>query len=147
VRQYHHILLAVELNPEVDDTLIAKVKELASDGVKMTCVHSIEHMSSFGAAYTVSAGIDVEEELAKEARSAMAEIASELGLNADDQLVEIGMAKQVILDAAKKLGADLIVVGSHGRHGARLLLGSTANAVLHGAQCDVLAVRVQDDTF
>ena len=39
-------------------------------------------------------------------------------------------------------GADLIVVGSHGRHGLALLLGSTANGVLHGATCDVLAVRV-----
>jgi len=34
------------------------------------------------------------------------------------------------------------VVGSHGRHGLALLLGSTANGVLHGASCDVLAVRV-----
>ncbi|TNF89176.1 MAG: universal stress protein, partial [Gammaproteobacteria bacterium] len=39
-------------------------------------------------------------------------------------------------------GADVIVVGSHGRHGLALLLGSTANGVLHGATCDVLAVRV-----
>ena len=35
-----------------------------------------------------------------------------------------------------------LVVGSHGRHGLALLLGSTANAVLHGAPCDVLAVRI-----
>ena len=42
----------------------------------------------------------------------------------------------------KRKGADVIVVGSHGRHGLALLLGSTANGVLHGATCDVLAVRV-----
>jgi universal stress protein A len=41
--------------------------------------------------------------------------------------------------------ADLIVVGSHGRHGIKMLLGSTANAVLHHAHCDVLAVRLKDD--
>ena len=39
-------------------------------------------------------------------------------------------------------GVDLIVVGSHGRHGFALLLGSTSTGVLRGAQCDVLAVRV-----
>ena len=43
---------------------------------------------------------------------------------------------------AEELGTDLIVVGSHGRHGLALLMGSTANGVLHGANCDVLAVRV-----
>ena len=43
---------------------------------------------------------------------------------------------------AHQIAADLIVVGSHGRHGIALLLGSTANGVLHGAPCDVLAVRV-----
>lgn len=50
--------------------------------------------------------------------------------------------KQIIHDLAKEHAVDLIVVGSHGRHGLALLLGSTANAVLHGAPCDVLAVRV-----
>lgn len=44
---------------------------------------------------------------------------------------------------ADEQGFDLIVVGTHGRAGVQLLLGSTANAVLHGAQCDVLAVRIQ----
>jgi universal stress protein A len=44
---------------------------------------------------------------------------------------------------AKERGVDLIVVGSHGRHGLQLLLGSTANGVLHLAECDVLAVRVR----
>lgn len=37
----------------------------------------------------------------------------------------------------------MIVVGSHGRHGLALLLGSTANDVLHGAPCDVLAVSLK----
>ena len=41
--------------------------------------------------------------------------------------------------------ARLIVVGSHGRHGLALLLGSTANGVLHHAKCDVLAVRIQEN--
>jgi universal stress protein A len=35
-----------------------------------------------------------------------------------------------------------IVIGTHGQKGLQLLLGSTANAVLHGAGCDVLSVRI-----
>jgi len=46
---------------------------------------------------------------------------------------------------AKDQGLDLIVVGSHGRHGLSLLLGSTSTGVLHGAKCDVLAVRIQKE--
>ncbi len=58
-------------------------------------------------------------------------------------LVRMLRTKEGILGAAREHGADLIVVGSHGRHGLALLLGSTANAVLHGAPCDVLAVRIR----
>ncbi len=48
---------------------------------------------------------------------------------------------QEILTAAKEEGADLIVVGTHGRSGiANFFLGSVAEAVLRGADQDVLAV-------
>jgi universal stress protein A len=53
-----------------------------------------------------------------------------------------GRPESEIQRTAQSVGADVIVVGSHGRHGLALLLGSTANGVLHGASCDVLAVRV-----
>ena len=46
---------------------------------------------------------------------------------------------------ADEAGVDLIVLGTHGRHGWRLMMGSTANAVLHGTHCNVLAVRIADD--
>jgi universal stress protein A len=53
-----------------------------------------------------------------------------------------GQPRQEIHHFAKENTCDLIVVGSHGRHGLALLLGSTANDVLHGAPCDVLAVHL-----
>ena len=46
------------------------------------------------------------------------------------------------MDKADKIGADLIVVGSHTRSGLALLLGSTARGLVPGAHCDVLAVKV-----
>lgn len=60
----------------------------------------------------------------------------------EDQHVVVGMPDTEIHRFADENGVDLIVVGSHGRHGFALLLGSTSTGVLHGAQCDVLAVRV-----
>ena len=45
---------------------------------------------------------------------------------------------------AEENGMDLIVLGTHGQKGVQLLLGATANSVLHGSSCDVLAVRVYE---
>ena len=61
-----------------------------------------------------------------------------------EQWVVIGSPKTEILALAEDNNADLIVVGSHGRHGLGLLLGSTASSVLHHAKCDVMAVRLID---
>jgi len=41
-----------------------------------------------------------------------------------------------------ELGIDLLVIGSHGHNPIRAVLGSTANAVLHGIHCDVLTIKV-----
>ena len=56
-----------------------------------------------------------------------------------------GVPGQEIVRIAEQEHIDLIVVGSHGRHGLALLLGSTANSVLHHAGCDVMAVRLHDE--
>ena len=70
------------------------------------------------------------------------EFATQLGISEENQHLTFGRPETEIDAIAAEIGADLIVVGSHGRHGIALILGSTANGVLHGAPCDVLAVRV-----
>lgn len=56
-----------------------------------------------------------------------------------------GPAAKEILRVARGLGADLIVVGTHGRGGVkRLVLGSVAEEVLRRAGCPVLAMRDKD---
>jgi len=54
-----------------------------------------------------------------------------------------GFASDVIVEYAKSVNAELIVVGTHGRSGlARLTLGSTAASVIESAPCAVLVVRL-----
>ena len=61
-------------------------------------------------------------------------------------LVRTGEARDVINQTAKELGVDLIVMGTHGRHGlSRVLLGSVAESVVRSAPCAVLTVRRHDD--
>ena len=65
------------------------------------------------------------------------------GLAPENRHLAYGQPRQEVHRLAKEQRCDLIVVGSHGRHGLALLLGSTANDILHGAPCDVLAVRLK----
>ncbi|MEJ2454068.1 MAG: universal stress protein [Candidatus Thiodiazotropha sp.] len=53
-------------------------------------------------------------------------------------------ARSEIIKFAKENSIDLIILGSHGRHGIAVLLGSTANGVVVRASCDVLAVRAKE---
>ncbi len=142
MKHYAKVLVALGLNETSDKRILAKAQEFAEEGAKLYLIHAVEHMSSYGAAYGISAGIDVEEVLVAESRKALAKLAAKFAIPEKQQQVKVGPAKFLILEAAEKEHVDLIVVGSHGRHGVQLLLGSTCNAVLHGAKVDVLAVRI-----
>jgi nucleotide-binding universal stress UspA family protein len=57
-------------------------------------------------------------------------------------LVVLGSPYEDIVRAAKRTGADLLVLGTHGRTGlTKVLLGSVAERVLRTASCPVLTVR------
>lgn len=60
----------------------------------------------------------------------------------DGQAIELGEPRTVILDTAKTWGANLIVLGSHGRRGMdRFLMGSVSEAVAIHAECSVEVIR------
>jgi nucleotide-binding universal stress UspA family protein len=55
--------------------------------------------------------------------------------------VQIGTPWRTLVDTAKRIRADLIVIGSHGYGGLDRLLGTTAAKVVDHAPCSVLVVR------
>jgi len=57
------------------------------------------------------------------------------------QHVRIGQPTDVVLDVAKEIGADLIVIGAHGYGAFERLIGSTASKIVHRAPCSVLVSR------
>ncbi len=69
-------------------------------------------------------------------------LAEELGVADPEALTVEGPSADVLLEAAQRTGADLLVLGSRGvTRPQRALLGATANRVSHHATCDVLIVH------
>lgn len=147
MNNYQHILLAVDFS-EHGDFVAQKARYLASKyQAKLSIIHIVDNLPITDAAYgpVIPFDIDLNEELMNAAKKHLAEMGKQLSIPEDRQFLEMGNAKLEIVATAEEQYADLIVLGSHGRHGLALLLGSTANGVLHHAKCDVLAVRLKDD--
>jgi len=142
---YQHILLATSLADHAG-TVAARAKMLADEQTaKLSIVHVIEHTALIHGSGEYSIPIDhgIEAELTHAASESLVNFANQLGIAESDQFLLHGNTKLAIIDLADELEADLIVVGTHARQGAELMLGSTANAVLHAAKCDVYAVNTR----
>jgi len=87
--------------------------------------------------------IRILETLTEEAKKTMAKIRTKTaGLKPVRTIIQQGNPAEEILETAKKIKADLIVTGSHGRHGARkFLLGSVSSKIVDHATCAVLVVK------
>lgn len=139
---YKHILVATDLM-ETSHKVVEHAKGMARDmGAKLTLIHVVEQAPTYAYGYIGIA--DIEEELIETARHNLALLGNELGVGEDDQKVGVGSPKTLILQLAEEIDVDLIIVGSHGRHGLSRLLGSTANGVINSAHCDVLTIRYLD---
>ncbi len=142
---YSHILVAVDLSDE-SGAIVEKAGRLAKTyGADITLVHVLEYQNlTYIPDFPVPEDLELEQRLLESARSRIESMARKLDRESVETYVELGSPQYEISELAEKLGIDLIIIGSHGRHGLQLLLGSTANGVLHMAPCDVLAVRMGD---
>lgn len=116
-------------------------KKIADEnGAQLWLVHVIEPIPAY--AYPGFAGFaEVELSIREQAEKELESLAKRLSVDNAHCMIEFGSVKNELLRVAQEKKVDLIVTGSHGKHGLALLLGSTASAILHGAECDVLIVR------
>jgi universal stress protein A len=143
MNHYKHILVAVELEPHEDKQVIEKALAIAQNsGATISLVHAVEHLNTYGTATAYPAIAEVEEEILKDHRTKLEELARSLNIPTERQFLDFGAPAIVIGQTAEETKADLVVTGSHGRHGLALLFGSTTDSVLHRVQCDILAVHL-----
>lgn len=141
--RYSHILLATDLLDNAE-AVADKAKHLATlEQARLSAIHVVESLPLyFGNELVLPETQEIERQLLERGEKRMAELCQRLGIPASEGYVELGVTKQTIIDFVEERGVDLIVIGSHSRHGLAHLLGSTARGVVNSAKCDVLAVRV-----
>lgn len=140
---YRNIVVAIDLSDECSQLMACAMDLAIAHGARLLPIHVVELTDM---AFGSEAALDLpkfKQELLDKAQRSLAAFAAQLpGLAIEASRLVCGDPRHEIHRAALELNADLILVGSHGRHGLALLLGSTANGMLHSAPCDVLAVRL-----
>lgn len=144
--EYGKVLVAVDLSEE-SGAIVNRALKIAPDSAEVHLAFVQEPMEAVYMGVVpygpVFVGMDqVEDRLQKELKGKLEQWADAHGIPLDRTHFLSGNPAREIHRFAEENGIDLIVIGTHGQKGVQLLLGSTANSVLHGASCDVLAVRV-----
>ena len=144
---YKHVLIAVDLTDEAEEVMTAARNVTSGSGAKVHLLTVIRPLAriygGLDMAPMAANALTFEEEAIKQAEKQLTALGGVFDVAAEDTHVRVGAPAAEIRAFAEEHEIDLIVMGTHGRHGLGLLLGSTANAVLHGVPCDVLAVKVQ----
>lgn len=139
---YSHILVGLDLSEE-SEAVLSTAQELATRlDAKLSVAHILEPLAF---AYGGDMPIDLTEAqhmMEYQAQKRLQKISETHNIPKSNQIVVLGHTTSSLRELAETREADLIVVGSHGRHGLAIIFGSTAKGVLKGATCDVLAVKV-----
>lgn len=151
---YHNIIVAVD-NDESNELVCERAVVLARGlGAQLNLIFVMEPLPPLasagaigGAPFPIEVGDEEYQASLNNARETLADLAAQHSdvVNCHKVIEAVG-TRDAIHEEASQSGADLIVAGSHGRHGLSLLFhGSTTNQLLHDAPCDVLAVRIVEE--
>jgi universal stress protein A len=147
MRDYKHVLLAVDYS-EQGIYVAEKARSLAKKyQAKLSIIHVLDNIPMPDTNYGTMIPLDQNSsyDLLETEKAKLMQVGNHLNVALANRWMLWGIPKQEIIRIAGQEQVDLIVVGSHGRHGLALLLGSTANGVLHYAKCDVMAIRLPND--
>ena len=143
---YQKILVAVDLSNE-SDVVLHKAQLIADPDADIHLVYVQEPMDNVYVGIVPQSAAfsglgDLEAQLGEELKEKLTVLGEKFSVSSDHLHILNGSPAHEIHRFAKENDIQLIVIGTHGQKGLQLLLGSTANSVLHGAGCDVLSVRI-----
>jgi nucleotide-binding universal stress UspA family protein len=147
VKPIKHILVATDFGESSDNAVEYAAYLANAFGAALTLFHSFE-IPALGLDGAVPYPVNLITPIHDEARRNLATRLAELQklVPGARSILASGPPCEVILDAAEQQGADLIVVGTHGRRGlSRALLGSVAERVVRLARVPVLTASDAHD--
>jgi universal stress protein A len=140
---YRKLLVVLDVADGSDQVAIA-ARDLAAYGqADIVALHVVEFVPVEPMGGGLIPSVQIEEQLIEQSMRKLTALTARLGMPAARVRIEAGNTKAEILRVAEEESADLIVVGSRERHGLAILVNFTEDAILHGAHCDVLAVRLR----
>lgn len=138
---YTTILHATDLSENHYDICKKAVEIAKCFGAKLHLLHVIQPPQTLQLAQGLGFA-ELSAPAKEDAETVMKILGDALNIPPEQQHVEIGPIKTHILEKVKVLGCELIIIGSHNPGPIPAFLGSTANAVVYKAPCDVLTLRV-----
>ncbi len=143
---YNKVVVAVDLSDETNKVVERALALVNAQADKLVLVHVVEPIPPVWGMETYTLDpIDSQQRILDNAADKLGELGGIHGIEGSNLHTVLGSPAVEIRTLAEKLKADVIVIGSHGHSGWKLMLGSTANKLLHGAACDVLTVHVGDE--
>jgi universal stress protein A len=137
------VLVPVDFSPPSDQALRYGARFAQHFGAEITLLHIVQN-TSVAPFPEVPPYLDYVEEDFENAEKALQALAAQQTLksSAIHTVVRTGLAAHEIVEAARELDSDLIVIATHGYTGWKhLCIGSTAERVVRTAPCPVFVVR------
>lgn len=141
MNDYQRIIVPVDFSKHTDAVLQRALFIARQNHSEVIVLTVIDYAWPTDVDYVMQPVDNVEMKLMEAARERLAQMLNAAGEPCVETRVSVGRPKEEILKLAEQEKADLIVMGAHGHHGLKGLLGSTTDQVTHRARCDVLVVR------